>query len=81
MRMRAYYQTNNDINGIDPEATYIWELGGDNPCPICVKWSEIGPQKGQFWIENAIPRTPGNYPYGPYGTYCEANCMCNLIKV
>lgn len=74
----------------DDEDLFVWMLGGpeEESCPICKNFS------GQMrtlksWKRRAIPATPfaeyGGTPPpgnpGPYGSFCEADCRCRLVKV
>lgn len=65
---------------LEPGTLYEWVTNGSNPCPTCDEWESIGPMSGAFWLDNAVPGVKGNYPHGPYGTYCEAKCTCDLVE-
>lgn len=76
----------------DLDKYFMWKLGsvaGKENCPICVK------NNGKIhtlrqWLSIGIPRVKNgsniaglstSYQYGDYGTYCEKNCNCELVRV
>lgn len=73
----------------DLASYYVWKLGpNDNNCPSCLGFNGKV-KKLREWINTAIPAVPNgttiagltcNFPYSPYGTYCEQNCKCKLVK-
>ena len=73
-------QEGNKIEFADDDDEYEWILGGDDPCPACLEWNGQV-KKMSEWKTLAIPGTPGNFPHGQYGTFCEQHCKCVLSKV
>jgi len=70
---------------------YIWRIrtSDEKPCPACVKWNNQVKTLEQ-WMKSAIPGTKTglnlgiattNYATSPYGTFCEEDCRCRLVKV
>lgn len=68
---------------------YLWKKNDGDNCPSCIKFNNQV-KKLSDWINTAIPATQNgtqlagttcNFPYSPYGTYCEDNCNCKLVKV
>lgn len=77
---------NADANDKD---LYTWTLGpgglSKENCPICKSYAGQIRQLRR-WKKVAIPATSatkfgGEYPHGPYGTFCEEHCSCKLIKI
>jgi len=84
------YQVNLEKANLDD--LYKWDLRNQkNPCPSCKSFSGTV-RTLREWKELAIPGVPsgfnfGNerttFPYGDgkFGTFCEADCQCRLVKV
>lgn len=81
----------------DVDARYVWRLSeSDENCPSCVKLNGKVKTLRE-WAKVALPRMKNNTtittglvyesPYSAksgfncYGTFCEANCKCQLVKV
>lgn len=81
-----------NFTSADLNSKYQWKLfNEENPCPSCIVFSNKI-KKLSEWLNIAIPRHPhgvelgttgvkSNYPYQPYGCFCEDKCKCRLIKV
>jgi len=75
--------TEDDLNSI-----YEWKVSGEENCPSCKNFDGKA-YKLKEWVNIAIPGHPNNesvagmitnYPHSPYGTFCEENCKCSLLK-
>jgi len=74
----------------DLDNQYIWKMSNKKEnCPSCLSFNgKIKTLKE--WISTAIPGVSENisiagqitsYPHSPYGTFCEGNCSCRLVKI
>lgn len=74
----------------DLESYYKWEMNaGEGQCPSCKEYNGQV-HKLKDWLNIAIPSIKNgteiagvtcSFPHSPYGTYCEDNCRCKLVKV
>lgn len=74
--------------------TYVWRTRSDaknGPCKTCVDHGNRGEKTLTEWLNIAIPGTKTGlnfglgkdtaYPTSPYGTWCEQDCQCRLVRV
>lgn len=88
-----FIDINSDLSTLKPtdlEKYYMWVLDDDDACPTCIEHSEQGAMKLKDWMKRALPGIPTGFstPVGdtdyatePFGTFCEENCRCRLVKV
>ena len=72
---------------------YRWKTMGDDPCPSCTDRNGKT-QTLSLWMDEGMPGVPTgysfdgedghshstNFTHSPYSTFCEANCVCRLVK-
>lgn len=73
----------------DLDLYYTWQLDPEEDnCPSCLEFASYPPMKLIEWLDIALPGKPDqtniagyqtDYPYEPFGTFCEMHCHCTLV--
>jgi len=75
------------------EDIYVWRAETE-PCPVCKERNGIS-RTLSSWLNIGVPAVPtgtsftmkdgstvsANFAHSPYGSFCEADCKCKLVKI